>query len=305
MGQGGRQGLQGWRLQQMDVLVFFPHDSLGAFDDILGASRLDGAFTLWPYPVPFITDPVLPSPPQQASPFLGRFSEGQELTRCHYAAFHLAPQHLESGVTLPLQLRGGEPGRATPCAPPAPPTPSNPVPRPSAFWGSSPEELYAEAGDPLRAFPRSGIWRRFWKAKSPLLMPMALLQALALRTVLLQPGRSRLVLAGSPGARFGCTSGQPFPKPRPLPLLCSGFSFSCEESLSGILRVPPGPTRSRCSVCALRASFLSQARVEDTSVEKEELPLLLSFLCLRERDREKLSRAPCGLDPGTLGTKTN
>lgn len=30
MGQGGRQGPQGWRLPQMDVLVFFPPDSLGA-----------------------------------------------------------------------------------------------------------------------------------------------------------------------------------------------------------------------------------------------------------------------------------
>lgn len=51
----------------------------GAFDDILGTSRLDGALTLPPSPVPFITDPVLSPPPQKAAPSLGKFSERQEL----------------------------------------------------------------------------------------------------------------------------------------------------------------------------------------------------------------------------------
>ena len=98
VGQGGRQVQRprGWHLRLTDALVFFSPDSSGAFDDILGKSRLGGALTLPPSPDLSSVTQFCLLLPRKHPPFWGSFQKGRS-----YAAFCL-PQH--SGIRVPLQL---------------------------------------------------------------------------------------------------------------------------------------------------------------------------------------------------------
>ena len=98
VGQGGRQVQRprGWHLRLTDVLVSFSPDSSGAFDDILGKSRLGGALTLPPSPDLSSVTQFCLLLPRKHPPFWGSFQKGRS-----YAAFCL-PQH--SGIRVPLQL---------------------------------------------------------------------------------------------------------------------------------------------------------------------------------------------------------
>lgn len=259
-------------------------------------------FTRSPYPVPFITDPVLPSSPQQASPFLGRFSEGQEQTRCHYAAFHLAPQHLESGVTLPLWKGGGPAaeGRGARasntlslplCTPSAPPPATRcPGPRHS---GEAALRSWTPKRGPTQSLSQERGLEKILEGQVPSSYANGLSPGPGPPD---SPPAARPQPVGPRWQPWGLLRlhfGSALPQAQAFTSAVFWLLVQLEESLSCILRVPPGLTRSRCSVCALCASFPSQARAEKTRQWRQRscwhlpagalsLPLLFSFICLRE-----------------------